>query len=77
MLKKLLEALVGKLVDEPGSVVITETEVADQVSLKLEVASSDLGKVIGKEGKTARAIRTILSAAGAKEGKKVALEIAK
>lgn len=77
MLKKLLEALVVKLVDESGRIVITETESADQVALKLEVAPSDLGKVIGKEGKTARAIRTILSAVGAKSGKKVLLEIAK
>lgn len=77
MLKKLLESIVTKLVDEPDKVTIDESQTDAQVLLKLAVASSDLGKVIGKEGKTARAIRTILSVAGASVGKKVALEIAK
>lgn len=77
MLKKLLEFIVPKLVDAPDKVSITE-EIADGViTVKLTVAQEDLGKVIGKEGKTARAIRTLVSAAAEKAGKKATLEIVK
>lgn len=75
MVKNLLEYIVKKLVDNVDAVVITEKTTDDSIALELRVASDDFGKVIGKEGKTARSMRTLLTVAAEKSGKKVSLEI--
>jgi len=74
-MKALLELIARALVDEPGGVRVTEIEGEQATVLELTVAREDLGKVIGKQGRTARCIRTILGAAGTKAGKRVVLEI--
>ncbi len=63
------------MVDNPDQVAVTEVEGEKTTVIELRVAQTDLGKVIGKEGKTARAMRTILNAAGTKIGKRCVLEI--
>ena len=75
MLKDLIEYLAKALVDNPEEVKVVEIEGDKTTVLELSVAKSDLGKVIGRQGKTARAMRTILGAASAKLGKKTVLEI--
>ena len=75
MLKELVELIVKKLVDNPQSVVVNEICGEQATIVELRVASEDLGKVIGKEGRTARAIRTLVHAAAAKEHKRAVLEI--
>ena len=74
-MKELLELIARSLVDLPGEVVVTEVEGEQTTVLELKVAREDLGKVIGKQGRTARSIRTILAAAGMKLRKRVVLEI--
>lgn len=74
-MKELVEFIVKSLVDNPDKVLIEEVEGEKTTVIELRVDSSDLGKVIGKQGRTARAIRTILSAAGIKRNKRVVLEI--
>ena len=74
-MKELLELIAKALVDQPGEVVVTEIEGEQTTVLELRVAQEDLGKVIGKQGRTARSIRMILSAAGMKLRKRVVLEI--
>ena len=71
----LIEQMVKALVDTPEDVVVAKVEGERTTVFELRVATSDLGKVIGKQGKTARAMRTILSAAGTKLGKRCVLEI--
>ena len=74
-MKDLINTIAQALVDHPAEVNVTEVE-GNQISvLELKVAREDLGKVIGKQGKTARAMRTILSAASAKIKKRTVLEI--
>lgn len=75
MLKDLVEYLAKALVDNPEEVQVTEVEGESATILELSVAKTDLGKVIGRQGKTARAMRTILGASAAKLGKKTILEI--
>ena len=75
MFKELVEFIVKKLVDKPDSVVATEISGEQATIVELRVANEDLGKVIGKEGRTARAIRTLLHAAATKERKRAVLEI--
>ncbi len=75
MLKDLVEYLAKALVDNPEEVKVTEVEGESATILELSVAKADLGKVIGRQGKTARAMRTILGASSAKLGKKTILEI--
>ena len=75
MLKELVEYIVKKLVDRPESVVVSEVSGEQATIIELRVAPEDLGKVIGKEGKTARAIRTLVHAAASKERKRAVLEI--
>ena len=75
MLKDLVEYLAKALVDNPEEVNVTEVEGESATILELSVAKTDLGKVIGRQGKTARAMRTILGASSAKMGKKSILEI--
>jgi predicted RNA-binding protein YlqC (UPF0109 family) len=74
-MKDLVERMAKALVDQPEEVVVNEIEGEKTTVYELKVASSDLGKVIGKQGKTARAMRTILSASGTKIGKRCVLEI--
>lgn len=74
-MKELITYIAKALVDNPDEVKVTEIE-GDQTSvLELKVAKEDLGKVIGKQGRTARAMRTLLSAASAKIRKRTVLEI--
>ena len=74
-MKELIEYIAKALVDDPDQVQVSEV-VGDQTSvLELKVAKEDLGKVIGKQGRSARAMRTILSAASTKMKKRTVLEI--
>lgn len=74
-MKELVERMAKALVDSPEDVVVNEIDGEKTTVYELKVASTDLGKVIGKQGKTARAMRTILSASGTKIGKRCVLEI--
>lgn len=74
-MKQLVEQMARALVDSPEAVSVNEIDGEKTSVFELRVAAADLGKVIGKEGKTARAMRTILSAAGTKAGKRCVLEI--
>ncbi|MCB9475915.1 MAG: KH domain-containing protein [Deltaproteobacteria bacterium] len=74
-MKELIEFVAKGLVDNPDEVRVDEVDGDGEVIFELTVAEDDLGKVIGKSGRTARALRTILSAAGAKNRTRVALEI--
>ena len=74
-MKNLVELLVKSLVDNPDAVVINETAGNSVLILEITVAPEDVGKIIGKEGRIANAIRTIAKAAGAKQNKKVSVEI--
>lgn len=74
-MKDLLLLIAKALVDEPDEVTVSEIEGEQTTVLELKVAKEDLGKVIGKQGRTARSIRTILSAAGMKARKRIVLEI--
>ena len=74
-LKELVAMLAKYLVDKPEEVEVTQLTGEQTAVLELKVASDDLGKVIGKQGRTARAIRTILSAAATKMKKRAVLEI--
>lgn len=75
MYKDLVEYLAKALVDNPDEVEVSEREEENSVQLELSVNQKDLGKVIGRQGKTARAMRTILGATAAKEGRRASLEI--
>jgi hypothetical protein len=75
MLKDLIEYLAKALVDNPEEVRVAEVEGDKAIVIELSVAKSDLGKVIGRQGKTARALRTVLAAAAARLGQKAILEI--
>lgn len=74
-MKDLLEAIVKPLVQFPDEVNVTLTEREDGVLLELRVAASDMGKVIGKQGRIAKAIRTVMRAAAKGDGKKVIVDI--
>jgi len=74
-MKELIEQIAKALVDKPDDVTVAEVEGERTTVYELRVAPGDLGKVIGKQGKTARAMRTLLSAAGTKIGKRCVLEI--
>ncbi len=75
MLKQLIEYIAKALVDDPDHVKVSEIEGEKTSVIELSVAKDDLGKVIGKQGRTARAMRTILSAASTKIKKRAVLEI--
>ena len=72
---ELLEFLARKLVDEPDAVRVERVEEDDTVVLRLHVAEDDLGKVIGRQGRIARALRTIVRAGSSRERRRVQLEI--
>jgi predicted RNA-binding protein YlqC (UPF0109 family) len=72
---ELLEYLARRLVDEPDAVRVERVEEDDTVVFRLHVAEDDLGKVIGRQGRVARALRTIVRAGGVRERRRVQLEI--
>ncbi|MBI5049975.1 MAG: KH domain-containing protein [Nitrospirae bacterium] len=74
-MKSLVELMAKSLVDRTEEVLVGEVNGERTAVFELRVAKSDIGKVIGKQGNTARAMRTILSAAGTKLGKRYVLEI--
>ncbi|MBW1901690.1 MAG: KH domain-containing protein [Deltaproteobacteria bacterium] len=74
-MKELIAYIAKALVDKPEEVVVTEIEGSQTAVIELKVAKDDLGKVIGKQGRTARAMRTILGAASTKIKKRSVLEI--
>jgi predicted RNA-binding protein YlqC (UPF0109 family) len=74
-MKDVLMYIIGSLVENPQAVKVGVAEDGDIVRFKLEVASSDRGKVIGKEGRVVKAIRTVLQTAAARQNKKVYLDI--
>ena len=74
-MKELVEVITKALVDDPESVVGNEREERKTTVLEVHVADSDMGKVIGKQGRIAKAIRSVVKAAAAKEDKKVVVDI--
>lgn len=74
-MKELVDFIVKELVDKPEEVQITETKGESIIILEIRVAPDDVGKVIGKEGRIANAIRTVVKAAASKQNKKVTVEI--
>ena len=74
-MKQLIEDIAKALVDQPDEVSVSEVQGEQVTVLELKVAASDLGKVIGKQGRTARSIRTLLGAAGMKLNRRFTLEI--
>jgi predicted RNA-binding protein YlqC (UPF0109 family) len=74
-MKQLIEDIAKSLVDVPEEVVVTTVDGEQVTVIELKVAPGDLGKVIGKQGRTARSIRTILGAAGMKVNRRYTLEI--
>ena len=74
-MKELVEVIAKALVDNPDEVAVTESVKDDEIVLELTVAPSDMGKGIGKQGRIAKAIRSVVKAAASKEDKKVIVEI--
>lgn len=74
-MKELVEYIATSLVDDPTQVRVTQERVGPQTVLKLNVAKEDMGRIIGKSGRVANAIRILLRVAAAQEGKRVALDI--
>ena len=74
-MKELLEYLAKSLVDYPDDVSVTEVDGEQSIVLELRVNESDMGKVIGKQGRIAKSIRTVIKAASGKESKRVIVEI--
>ena len=74
-MKELVEVIAKSLVENPDKVVVTQTEDDKAIIVELKVAQSVMGKVIGKQGKIAKAIRSVVKAASAKETKKVLVDI--
>lgn len=74
-MKELVEVIAKALVDNPDEVVVTESENDNELVIELKVAPSDMGKVIGKQGRIAKAIRSVVKAASSRLEKKVMVEI--
>ena len=74
-MRELVEVLAQSLVDHPEEVTVQETEKDNEILLELKVAQEDMGKVIGKQGRIAKAIRAVVKAAASKTDKKVIMEI--
>ncbi|MBO5199316.1 MAG: KH domain-containing protein [Lachnospiraceae bacterium] len=74
-MKELVQVIAMSLVDHPEEVVVTETESDTSIVVELKVAPEDMGKVIGKQGRIAKSIRTVVKAAATKDDKKVIVEI--
>ena len=73
-MKDSLETIITSLVNEPSEVSINQVDGEKSIVFEVKVANSDMGKIIGREGRIAKAIRTIMKALAAKEGKKVSVE---
>ena len=74
-MKELVEVIAKSLVDNPDEVLVTQTETDKAIVVELRVAQSDMGKVIGRQGRIAKAIRTVVKAASSKSDKKVVVDI--
>ena len=74
-MKELVEVIAKSLVDNPDEVVVTQTESGNDLLIELKVAPSDMGKVIGRQGRIAKAIRTVVKAASSKSDREVVVEI--
>ena len=74
-MKELVQVIAKALVDNPDDVVVTESMKGEDILIELTVAAADMGKVIGKQGRIAKAIRSVVKAAASKEDKKVIVEI--
>ena len=74
-MKELVEVIAKALVEYPDEVVVTEKEEGKNIIVELHVAASDMGKVIGKQGRIAKAIRSVVKAASSKDNKRVDVEI--
>ena len=74
-MKELVEVIAKALVENPDEVVVTESVKDDETVIELSVAPADMGKVLGKQGRSAKAIRSVVKAASSKEDKKVIVEI--
>ncbi len=74
-MKELLEVIAKNLVDDPDQVVVTEIQGEKSIILELKVAPNDMGKVIGKQGRIAKAIRTVVKAAAVQSDKRIVVEI--
>ena len=74
-MKELVEVIAKALVEHPDEVVVIQKEEGKHITLELHVAASDMGKVIGKQGRIAKAIRSVVKAASTKENQKVDVEI--
>ena len=74
-MKDLIELIAKSLVDRPDEVSVSQVDEADETFFELRVAHDDLGKVIGRQGRTARALRTLLGAAGMKRRRRLVLDI--
>ena len=74
-MKELVEVIAKALVDNPDEVVVTESMKGEDTLIELKVSPADMGKVIGKQGRLAKAIRSVVKAAASKEDKKVIVEI--
>ena len=74
-MKELVEVIAKALVDNPEEVVVTQKEDGKNITIELHVAASDMGKVIGKQGRIAKAIRSVVKAASSKDNKRVDVEI--
>ena len=74
-MNELVKVIAMALVDHPDEVTVTETEENGETILQLHVAESDMGKVIGKQGRIAKSIRTVVKAAATRDGKKVTVDI--
>ncbi|MCX6138138.1 MAG: KH domain-containing protein [Ignavibacteriales bacterium] len=74
-MREFIEYIAKQLVDTPSAVVVTEEEKEGKVVFKLKVGESDVGKIIGRKGRSAQAMRVLLSAVAAKNGKRAILEV--
>ncbi len=74
-MKEVVEVIAKALVDNPDEVTVTQTETDSEINVELRVAQSDMGKVIGKQGRIAKAIRSVVKAASSKEKRKVNVDI--
>ncbi len=74
-MKELVEVIAKSLVENPDEVVVSQTEKDDEILIELKVGASDMGKVIGRQGRIAKAIRTVVKAASSKSEKRVIVDI--
>ncbi len=74
-MKELVEFIARSLVDDPASVRVTEIETDQLTTYEIEVASEDVGKLIGRQGRIVKAVRSVVRASAARQGKRVAVEV--